>query len=89
MGTPTQVCAWPCPNFSAPAGRPFGCVSDIYLLISGDAKVCQIKVALAVLITGASQSRQYGKSRTGISDKLPTAETCLMLALAKDFHASL
>ncbi|GJX35476.1 putative reverse transcriptase domain-containing protein [Tanacetum coccineum] len=23
MGTPTQVCAWSCPNFSASAGRPF------------------------------------------------------------------
>ncbi|GKC16852.1 hypothetical protein Tco_1013634 [Tanacetum coccineum] len=23
MGTPTQVCVWSCPNFSAPAGRPF------------------------------------------------------------------
>ncbi|GKB08809.1 putative reverse transcriptase domain-containing protein [Tanacetum coccineum] len=22
-GTPTQVCVWSCPNFSAPAGRPF------------------------------------------------------------------
>ncbi|GJT42770.1 hypothetical protein Tco_0951485, partial [Tanacetum coccineum] len=39
MGTPTQVCVWSCPNFSAPAGRPFRCVSDIWLLISGDAKV--------------------------------------------------
>ncbi|GKB18433.1 26S proteasome non-ATPase regulatory subunit 14-like protein [Tanacetum coccineum] len=26
MGTPTQVCMWSCPNFSAPAGRPFRCV---------------------------------------------------------------
>ncbi|GJY65332.1 putative reverse transcriptase domain-containing protein, partial [Tanacetum coccineum] len=39
MGTPTQVCMWSCPNFSAPAGRPFRCVSDIWLLISGDAKI--------------------------------------------------
>ncbi|GJW50848.1 hypothetical protein Tco_0092199 [Tanacetum coccineum] len=23
MGTPTQVCVWSCPNFSALAGRPF------------------------------------------------------------------
>ncbi|GJY96892.1 hypothetical protein Tco_0513802 [Tanacetum coccineum] len=23
MGTPTLVCVWSCPNFSAPAGRPF------------------------------------------------------------------
>ncbi|GJW97432.1 hypothetical protein Tco_0179240 [Tanacetum coccineum] len=23
MGTPTQVCVWSCPNFSAPPGRPF------------------------------------------------------------------
>ncbi|GJU96202.1 hypothetical protein Tco_1320958 [Tanacetum coccineum] len=38
MGTPTLVCVWSCPNFSAPAGRPFRCVSDIWLLISGDAK---------------------------------------------------
>ncbi|GJR42755.1 putative reverse transcriptase domain-containing protein [Tanacetum coccineum] len=39
MGTPTQVCVRSCPNISAPAGRPFRCVSDIWLLISGDAKV--------------------------------------------------
>ncbi|GJY62132.1 hypothetical protein Tco_0462789 [Tanacetum coccineum] len=39
MGTPTLVCVWSCPNFSAPAGRPFRCVSDIWLLISGDAKI--------------------------------------------------
>ncbi|GKB03135.1 hypothetical protein Tco_0831224 [Tanacetum coccineum] len=31
MGTPTQVCVWSCPNFSAPAGRPFRCVkSKVY-----------------------------------------------------------
>nr|GEV11671.1 hypothetical protein [Tanacetum cinerariifolium] len=39
MGTPTQVCVWSCPNFSALAGRPFRCVSDIWLLISDDAKI--------------------------------------------------
>ncbi|GKE49896.1 hypothetical protein Tco_1481154 [Tanacetum coccineum] len=45
MGTPTQyLCdywsGWVrLPNFSAPAGRPFRCVSDIWLLISGDAKI--------------------------------------------------
>ncbi|GJZ94132.1 hypothetical protein Tco_0666335 [Tanacetum coccineum] len=38
MGMPTQVYVLSCPNFSAPAGRPFRCVSDILLLISGDAK---------------------------------------------------
>ncbi|GJX26801.1 putative reverse transcriptase domain-containing protein [Tanacetum coccineum] len=27
MGTPTLVCVWSCPNFSAPAGRPFRCSS--------------------------------------------------------------
>ncbi|GKB24913.1 hypothetical protein Tco_0864314 [Tanacetum coccineum] len=26
MGTPTQVCMWSCPNFSASAGRPFSVV---------------------------------------------------------------
>ncbi|GJX81567.1 hypothetical protein Tco_0331048, partial [Tanacetum coccineum] len=44
MGTPTQVCVWSCPNFSAPAGRPFRCVSDIWLLISGDAKIMPQKM---------------------------------------------
>ncbi|GJS93127.1 hypothetical protein Tco_0800095 [Tanacetum coccineum] len=44
MGTPTQVCVWSCPNFSAPAGRPFRCVSDIWLLISGDAKIMPPKI---------------------------------------------
>ncbi|GJY23724.1 putative reverse transcriptase domain-containing protein [Tanacetum coccineum] len=38
MGTPTQVCVWSCPNFSASAGRTFRCVSDIWYLISGEAK---------------------------------------------------
>ncbi|GJW19262.1 hypothetical protein Tco_0026698 [Tanacetum coccineum] len=28
MGTPTLVCVWSCPNFSAPAGRPFRCDED-------------------------------------------------------------
>ncbi|GJT98047.1 hypothetical protein Tco_1093565 [Tanacetum coccineum] len=28
MGTPTLVCVWSCPNFSAPAGRPFRCVKS-------------------------------------------------------------
>ncbi|GJZ69657.1 hypothetical protein Tco_0633207 [Tanacetum coccineum] len=27
-GTPTQICVWSCPNFSAPAGRPFRCVKS-------------------------------------------------------------
>ncbi|GKB28512.1 hypothetical protein Tco_0867913 [Tanacetum coccineum] len=40
MGTPTLVCVWSCPNFCALAGRPFRCVSDIWLLISGDAMDC-------------------------------------------------
>ncbi|GJR44380.1 putative reverse transcriptase domain-containing protein [Tanacetum coccineum] len=39
MGTPTQVFVRSCPNISAPTGRPFRCVSDIWLLISGDAKI--------------------------------------------------
>nr|GEV80881.1 hypothetical protein [Tanacetum cinerariifolium] len=49
IGTPTQVCVWFCPNISVPAGRPFRCVSDIWLLISGDAKVCQINGICMVL----------------------------------------
>ncbi|GKD81292.1 hypothetical protein Tco_1348131 [Tanacetum coccineum] len=28
MGTPTQVCVWSFPNFSAPVGRPFRCVKS-------------------------------------------------------------
>ncbi|GJV89525.1 putative reverse transcriptase domain-containing protein [Tanacetum coccineum] len=39
MGTPTLVCVWSYPNFNAPAGRRFRCVSDIWLLVSGDAKI--------------------------------------------------
>ncbi|GKC13054.1 hypothetical protein Tco_1009836 [Tanacetum coccineum] len=38
MGTPTLVCVWFCPNFTASTGRLFWCVSDIWLFISGDAK---------------------------------------------------
>nr|GEU89923.1 hypothetical protein [Tanacetum cinerariifolium] len=39
MGTPTQVCVLSYLNISAPAGRPFTCVSGIWCLISGEAKV--------------------------------------------------
>ncbi|GJY58257.1 reverse transcriptase domain-containing protein [Tanacetum coccineum] len=28
MSTPTPVCVWSCPNFSAPAGRPFKCEGE-------------------------------------------------------------
>ncbi|GKD11831.1 hypothetical protein Tco_1196238, partial [Tanacetum coccineum] len=28
MGTPSQVYVLSCPNFSAPAGRPFSCSSN-------------------------------------------------------------
>ncbi|GJU86767.1 reverse transcriptase domain-containing protein [Tanacetum coccineum] len=41
MVRPTQeVVGSPAIIFSAPTGRPFRCVSDIWLLISGDAKEC-------------------------------------------------
>ncbi|GJW08755.1 putative reverse transcriptase domain-containing protein [Tanacetum coccineum] len=49
MGTPTQACVWSCPNFSTPAGRPFRCVSDIWLLISGDAKGVTFTVPVSVI----------------------------------------
>ncbi|GJX33544.1 hypothetical protein Tco_0243399 [Tanacetum coccineum] len=57
MGTPTLVCVWSCPNFSAPAGRPFRCVSDIWLLISGDAKVKWKKNSLVIVIADLEVSR--------------------------------
>ncbi|GJX95902.1 hypothetical protein Tco_0351700 [Tanacetum coccineum] len=47
MGMPIQVYVWSCPNFSALAGRPFRCLSDIWLLISGDAKVVCIYTSLS------------------------------------------
>ncbi|GJY09910.1 hypothetical protein Tco_0378095 [Tanacetum coccineum] len=31
MGTPTQVCVWSCPNFSAPAGRPFRTLRSMHI----------------------------------------------------------
>ncbi|GKA90779.1 hypothetical protein Tco_0812649 [Tanacetum coccineum] len=31
MGTPTQVCMWSCPNFSAPAGRLFRTSTPVYV----------------------------------------------------------
>ncbi|GJY21629.1 hypothetical protein Tco_0394195 [Tanacetum coccineum] len=31
MGTPTQVCVWSCPNFSAPAGRPFRMSTPVFV----------------------------------------------------------
>ncbi|GKD63570.1 hypothetical protein Tco_1305678 [Tanacetum coccineum] len=52
MGTPTLVCVWSCPNFSAPAGRPFRCVSDIWLLISGDAKFLPLSRCDNLLTSG-------------------------------------
>ncbi|GJY86175.1 hypothetical protein Tco_0500201 [Tanacetum coccineum] len=51
MGTPTLVCVWSCPNFSALAGRPF--LSDIWLLISGDAMgVTDWKSELRIYVHG-------------------------------------
>ncbi|GJS34955.1 hypothetical protein Tco_0533337 [Tanacetum coccineum] len=44
MGTPTLVCVWFCPNFTASTGRLFWCVSDIWLFISGDAKIIPPRV---------------------------------------------
>ncbi|GKE08084.1 hypothetical protein Tco_1411635 [Tanacetum coccineum] len=31
MGTPTPVCVWSCPNFSAPAGRPFRMSTRVFV----------------------------------------------------------
>ncbi|GJT48358.1 retrovirus-related pol polyprotein from transposon TNT 1-94 [Tanacetum coccineum] len=50
MGTSTQVYVWSCLNFSAPAGRPFRCISDIWLLISDDAKIFNFINTYAVII---------------------------------------
>ncbi|GJU44414.1 hypothetical protein Tco_1201680 [Tanacetum coccineum] len=66
MGTPTQVCVWSCPNFSAPAGRPFRCVSDIWLLISGDAK--SLKCVEAII-------DMTGEKDDDINTGRPTAES--------------
>ncbi|GJZ57609.1 putative reverse transcriptase domain-containing protein [Tanacetum coccineum] len=61
MGTPTLVCVWSCPNFSAPVGRPFRCVSDIWLLISGDAKGdAPIRAGGCCRIRGGRMRRVYG-----------------------------
>ncbi|GJX00614.1 hypothetical protein Tco_0184527 [Tanacetum coccineum] len=35
MGTPTQVCVWSCPNFSAPAGRPFRMSTPVFAYLDG------------------------------------------------------
>ncbi|GJW17089.1 hypothetical protein Tco_0024525, partial [Tanacetum coccineum] len=43
MGTPTQVCMWSCPNFSAPAGRPFRCVKSKVHDLSLEVKRCNPK----------------------------------------------
>ncbi|GJS82613.1 hypothetical protein Tco_0749154, partial [Tanacetum coccineum] len=59
MGTPTQVCVWSCPNFSAPAGRPFRCVSDIWLLISGDAKDPYEAIRQAYLVGTDTESEPF------------------------------
>ncbi|GKD25559.1 hypothetical protein Tco_1231773, partial [Tanacetum coccineum] len=40
MGTPTQVCVWSCPNFSALAGRPFRVSSHpAFLPLTGSDKL--------------------------------------------------
>ncbi|GJV45409.1 hypothetical protein Tco_1429945 [Tanacetum coccineum] len=58
MGTPTLVCVWSCPNFSAPAGRPFRCLSDIWLLVSGDAKVvCIYSLSYSIIVHCVSNQR--------------------------------
>ncbi|GJY66296.1 hypothetical protein Tco_0468534 [Tanacetum coccineum] len=70
MGTPTQVCVWSCPNFSAPAGRPFRCVSDIWLLISGDAKIMPPKMRTRSAGRPAAESLRGGTcERVGIGGR--------------------
>ncbi|GKC96022.1 hypothetical protein Tco_1161464 [Tanacetum coccineum] len=74
MGTPTQyLCdywsgwvrlprfVWSCPNFSAPAGRRFRCVSDISLLISGDAKVvCIYSLSYSTIVLFEVKEELFG-----------------------------
>ncbi|GKC72496.1 hypothetical protein Tco_1118379 [Tanacetum coccineum] len=72
MGTPTQVCVWSCPNFSAPAGMPFRCVSDIWLWISGEAKVCQIKrMSTLVFVDPESSTQADGAQSSRVPVPLP------------------
>ncbi|GJU36235.1 putative reverse transcriptase domain-containing protein [Tanacetum coccineum] len=66
MGTPTQVCVWSCPNFSAPAGRPFRCVSDIWLLISGDAKIMPPRMRTRSAGRPAAESLGGGTGERGL-----------------------
>nr|GEU35614.1 DNA-directed DNA polymerase [Tanacetum cinerariifolium] len=60
-GMPTQVCVWSCPNFSAPAGRPFSSSvrcresvgkivtgSDDWLIDVGHACLSVVRVALRI-----------------------------------------
>ncbi|GKD68502.1 hypothetical protein Tco_1322592, partial [Tanacetum coccineum] len=54
MGTPTQVCVWSCPNFSAPAGRPFRCVKSKNGIV---ASVFPPLTGVEALADGAQSSR--------------------------------
>ncbi|GJR19585.1 putative reverse transcriptase domain-containing protein [Tanacetum coccineum] len=46
MGTPTQVCVWSCPNFNAPAGRPFRI--GILVAIVTSTEFVQVRVSAIV-----------------------------------------
>ncbi|GJY23897.1 hypothetical protein Tco_0397555, partial [Tanacetum coccineum] len=55
MGTPTLVCVWSCPNFSAPAGRPFStivhCVSNQrYVIGIGSEKMSPKGTRMSTLV---------------------------------------
>ncbi|GKB33584.1 putative reverse transcriptase domain-containing protein [Tanacetum coccineum] len=63
MGTYTLVCVWSCPNFSAPASRTFRCVSDIWLLISGDAKIIPPRIRTRSASRPAAESLGGGAGK--------------------------
>ncbi|GJW15736.1 hypothetical protein Tco_0019869 [Tanacetum coccineum] len=69
MGTPSLVYVWSCPNFSAPADRPFRCISDIWLLISGDAKKPFPSATSDVTYTSVYTDSEPGRAFWGADDE--------------------
>ncbi|GJT68911.1 hypothetical protein Tco_1020391 [Tanacetum coccineum] len=84
MGTPTLVCVRSCPNLVLQLVGPLGVSIKVYDLVScamnsiAASRVSATNgvwqgfaAAQAVLITGASQSRQHGKSESDLTSHPP------------------
>nr|GEW79311.1 putative reverse transcriptase domain-containing protein [Tanacetum cinerariifolium] len=64
-GTPTQVCMWSCPNFIAPAGRPFRTITTVNQRIS----VEEIKRVVAQRVANAIEGIAIYETKTNMACK--------------------